>query len=365
MYQEIKLKSFRLESNYIFDEITVGYHIYGRLNAARSNAVWVCHGLTANSDVFDWWKGLFGECQLFNPDQHCIVCVNALGSCYGTTGPSSSEVNHPALLDDFPLLTTRDQARIYEALRNFLEIEQIFTLVGASLGGQQAVEWAIEQPQVIKNLVLIATNARHSAWGIAFNESQRLAIQLDPTYGGGLLDGGQNGLEVARSIAMLSYRSYAGYVRTQTDAGDLIDNFSASSYQRYQGRKLSQRFDAYAYVCLTKAMDSHNVGRGRGSVGKALELVKARTLVVGISSDNLFPVEEQKLLALHIPGADFIQIDSAFGHDGFLIETGKLTEVLADFLDGSYRLIRHTIFKNTVKKNQLIHLAGKSSPHNF
>lgn len=359
MYQELKLKSFRLESNYTFEELTVGYHVYGRLNAARTNVVWVCHGLTANSDVFDWWKGLFGENQLFNPDQYCVICVNALGSCYGTTGPSSSSVDRPALLEDFPLITTGDQARIFEALRSFLEIEKIYTLVGASLGGQQAIEWTIEQTEVIQNLVLIATNARHSAWGIAFNESQRLAIKLDPTYGNGLIDGGQNGLEVARSIAMLSYRSYAGYVRTQTDAENLTDNFAAASYQRYQGRKLSQRFDAYAYVTLTKAMDSHNVGRDRVSIGKALEQISARTLVIGISSDNLFPVEEQKLLALHIPQADFVQIESAFGHDGFLIETDRLSEVIRDFLDGSYRLIRHTIFKNTVKKNQLIHLAGK------
>lgn len=358
MYQEIKVKSFRLESGFLFEEVTVGLHTFGRLNAQRSNTVWVCHGLTANSDVSDWWSGLFGEQRLFNPDQYFIVCINALGSCYGTSGPSKSERGQFALLDQFPLVTTRDQARLCDEVRRLLEIDQIYTLIGASLGGQQALEWAIEVPKAIKNLVLIATNARHSAWGIAYNESQRLAIQNDPTYGDGQLDGGQQGLAVARTIAMLSYRSYAGYVQTQSEpSNDTIDDFRAASYQRHQGSKLAQRFDAYSYVTLSRAMDSHNIARGRDSISQSLAEVSAHTLVIGVSSDQLFPVQEQRLLAQYISAADYVQIDSNFGHDGFLIETEQLAAVIGDFLDGNYRQIRHTVFKTTVKKQQLINRA--------
>ncbi len=358
MYQEIKLKAFRLESGYLFEEITVGFHTYGRLNAARTNVVWACHGLTANSDVLDWWTGLFGERDLFNPDQHFIVCVNMLGSCYGTSGPAQPEGDRPVLLEDFPLVTTRDQARLFEEVRKVLGIAEVYTLIGASLGGQQALEWSIARPEVFRNLILVATNARHSAYGIAFNESQRLAIFNDPTYGNGQIDGGKEGLAVARTIAMLSYRTYRGYVDTQTDpTNERTDDFRAASYQCYQGDKLAQRFDAYSYVTLTRAMDAHNVGRGRDSVSTALKEVMANTLVIGVSSDQLFPTEEQRYLALHIPEADFVAIDSMYGHDGFLIETEQLSHIIGDFLEGNFRQIRHTVFKSTIKKNQLMNLA--------
>ena len=359
MYQEIKVKSFRLENGFVFEEVTVGLHTFGKPNAAKSNIVWVCHGLTANSDVCEWWSGLFGEQRLFNPDQHFIVCINALGSCYGTSGPSQSERGQFALLDRFPMVTTRDQARLCEAVRIQFGIEQIYTLIGASLGGQQALEWAVEMPTAFKNLVLIATNARHSAWGIAFNESQRLAIQQDPTYGDGQLDGGLQGLAVARTIAMLSYRSYAGYVQTQSElSDDIVQDFRAASYQRHQGFKLAQRFDAYAYVALSRSMDSHNLARGRKSISEALAQITAHTLVIGVSSYQLFPVQEQRELVQYIPVADYVQIDSAFGHDGFLIETDQLGLIISDFLDGNYRQIRHTVFKSTVKKQHLVHRAA-------
>ena len=359
MYSEIKLRSLRLENDQVLEQPVIGFHTFGKLNAAKSNVIWVCHGLTANSDVLDWWNGLFGENCLFNEDEHFIICANTLGSCYGTTGPSSPREVQVPLLDKFPTVTVRDQARAHEELRKILGIETLFCLVGASLGGQQALEWSIVNQEVSENLFLIATNARHSAYGIAFNESQRLAIQADPTYG--QINGGKSGLEVARSIAMLSYRSYKGYVQTQTESGnEKSEDFRASSYQRYQGEKLADRFDAYAYVALSKAMDSHNVGRGRVSIADALEQVKARTLVVGVSSDQLFPIAEQKFLATHIAEADYVEIDSAFGHDGFLIETEQLSAVMRDFLDGDYRKFRPTIFKSTIKKNQLMNLiAGR------
>jgi homoserine O-acetyltransferase len=359
MYSELIIPSLRLENDTVLKEPTIGYHTFGRLNAAKSNVIWVCHGLTANSDVASWWEGLFGENKLFSPDAHFIVCANALGSCYGTTGPSTPSKSEVAQLDQFPTLTTRDQVTAHESLRKELGIEKIHLLVGASLGGQQALEWSIINQSLVNNLLLIATNARHSAYGIAFNESQRMAIQADPTYGNGQIDGGKSGLAVARSIAMLSYRSYDGYVQTQTESCcDKREDFRASSYQNYQGDKLANRFDAYAYVTLSKAMDSHNVGRGRKSINNALSLVEARTLVIGVSSDQLFPTKEQKYLANHIPNADYVEIDSAFGHDGFLIETEQLSEVINHFLVGDYTQIRPTVFKSTVKKYELMNLVA-------
>lgn len=333
MYSIQLTAPFQLESGEQIEHLEIGFDIYGKLNPARDNVVWVCHALTANSDVFSWWEGLFGKNKLFNPDDHFIVCVNALGSCYGTTGPNSPSVNKRPLLDEFPFITTRDMARINEELRLVLGIEKIALLVGASLGGQQALEWAVEAPNVHEKLVLIATNARHSAYGIAFNESQRLAIFADPTYGNGQIDGGRQGLIAARSIAMLSYRTYDSYVKTQTNPGThVVESFLASSYQEYQGKKLADRFSAYSYVTLSRAMDAHNIGRKRESIEDALSEITAKTLVVGIKSDQLFPVREQRFLAKHIRNASYAEIQSEYGHDGFLIEYNQLEKLLKAFL---------------------------------
>lgn len=206
-------------------------------------------------------------------------------------------------------------------------------MIGGSLGGQQAVEWAITEPDFVKNLVLIASNARHSPWGIAFNESQRLAISADRTFYAGTPDGGKKGLKAARSIALLSYRSYKAYnISQQEEQDNLTDNYRASSYQNYQGEKLVNRFNAYSYWYLTKSMDSHNVGRNRKGIEKALSLIKARTLVIGIKSDVLFPIEEQQYLSRHIPQSVFAEFESFYGHDGFLIETEALTNIIKSFL---------------------------------
>lgn len=324
---------FQLESGEQIENLEIGFQIYGKLNPSKDNVVWVCHALTANSDVFSWWDGLFGKDKLFNPREHFIVCVNSLGSCYGTTGPKSPGINRRPLLEEFPFITTRDMARINEKLRAILCLEKISLLVGASLGGQQAVEWAILSPGVHEKVILIATNARHSAYGIAFNESQRLAIFSDSTYGNNQIDGGRQGLIAARSIAMLSYRTYQSYCGNQTNPGDHVtENFLASSYQNYQGQKLADRFCAYSYVTLSRAMDAHNVGRNRESIEQALSEITAKVLVIGIESDQLFPVREQKFLAKQITNASYVEIQSDFGHDGFLIEFDQIKAVIVPFL---------------------------------
>ena len=327
-YQEI----FELESGKQLLGLEIGFHTYGKLNKQRDNVVWVCHALTANSDVLDWWKGLFGENDYFNPNDYFIVCANVLGSCYGTTSPLSINPSTctPYYLT-FPDYTIRDIIKAHQLLADHLGINQIEVIIGGSLGGQQALEWSIMEPDRIKNLILIATNARHSPWGIAFNESQRLALSADPTFYNNTPDGGSKGLKAARSIALLSYRTYKTYGVTQQEQTDELHNYRAASYQNYQGQKLVNRFNAYSYWYLSKVMDSHNVGRGRHGVEKALSEIKARTLVIGIKSDVLFPIEEQQYLFRHIPKAALAEIDSFYGHDGFLIDTEVLTKIISSF----------------------------------
>jgi homoserine O-acetyltransferase len=326
-------KIFKLESGKKLRGLEIGFNTYGRLNKNRDNVVWVCHALTANSDVLDWWKGLFGANNHFNPDEHFIVCANILGSAYGTTNPLSiNPVTGQPYYLSFPQVTTRDMVAAHQLLANHLGIKDIDILIGGSLGGQQAIEWSIIEPNRINNLILIATNAKHSPWGIAFNESQRLAITTDRTFYANKPDGGSKGLKAARSIALLSYRGYKTYnVTQQEDKENKLDDYRAASYQNYQGEKLVNRFNAYSYWYLTKAMDSHDVGRKRGGVEKALSTIKARTLVIGIKSDILFPIDEQQYLFKHIPKAAFAELDSFYGHDGFLIETDTLTKVISSF----------------------------------
>ncbi len=315
-------KPFILESGKLLPSVEVAFSTYGTLNEAKDNVIYVCHALTANADVADWWIGMLGDDLIFDTKKYFIVCANLLGSCYGTTGPSSinPEINQK-YGKAFPLITVRDLVKAHQLLAEHLQLKSIYLLCGGSLGGQQAMEWAIMQPSFIKNLFLIATNPRHSAWGIAFNEAQRMALEA-----------GEKGLEAARAIAMLSYRNYTMYENTQTDIEEKTDDFRAASYQRYQGLKLKKRFDADSYFTLSKAMDSHHVGRGRNSMHEALAQIKAKTLVIGIETDILFPKQEQEFIAENIPGAVLEIIPSDYGHDGFLMETKTISELLKKYL---------------------------------
>lgn len=325
---------FRLECGVILPEIKIAYQTWGRLNEARNNVIWVCHALTANSDVSAWWPGMIGPQKAFDTDRYFVICANIPGSCYGSTGPlSTNPKTGEAWYKNFPLITIRDMVKAFQLLRLHLGIEQIDLLVGGSLGGYQALEWSVMEHSLIKHLFLIATSAKESAWGIAIHTTQRLAIEADQTWAEQRPDAGSKGLKVARAIGMLTYRSYEAYAKTQTDADDTkLDHFKASSYIEYQGSKLVQRFNAYSYWVLTKSMDTHNVARDRGDIKKALQYVTAKTLIIGITSDLLCPLEEQQFLAAHIPQSKFVCIDSVYGHDGFLVETGQITEQLLQWL---------------------------------
>ena len=325
---------FKLEGGAQLSNLHIAYYTYGQMNATKDNVIWICHALTGNADAADWWSGLVGEDKLFDPAHYFIVCANMLGSCYGTTGPDSKdpETGKP-YGKDFPMITVRDMVKAHQLLAAHLEIGSIQMALGGSMGGQQVLEWAIMEPERLQKICLLATNARHSPWGIAFNEAQRMAIEADPTIYDGTPQAGKSGLEAARAVAMLSYRNYGIFGQTQDESSaDKINGFRASSYQRYQGLKLHQRFTVLSYLCLSKAMDSHNVGRGRIGVEEVLSSIKANTLVIGIQSDILFPIEEQILIANQIPNAKLEIIESKYGHDGFLIENEIIKALIFPFL---------------------------------
>lgn len=326
-------ETFITEGGAVIPSLRVAYSTWGNPDSTGSNTIWVCHALTANSDVESWWPGMVGPGLLFDTDRYFIVCANILGSCYGTTGPASvNPATGELWLRSFPLITVRDLVNVHEILRKHLGISTIHTVIGSSIGGFQALEYSIMYPDIVKRLVFIASNAKQSPWGIAFNESQRLAMEADESFAANRPGGGEKGMKAARSIALLSYRNGNAYNRTQKeDDEEKTDGFRASSYQVYQGDKLVKRFNPYSYYCLTKLSDSHNAGRGRGGVEKALKGVKAETLCIGITSDLLFPVAEQKFVAENVASGSYVEIDSFFGHDGFLIETGKVTEIVKRF----------------------------------
>lgn len=303
-----------LESGDALQDLKICYTTMGKLNKAKTNVVWIFHALTANSNPAEWWADLVGEGKSIDPKDHFIVCANMLGSCYGSTGPKDLT---------FPLVTITDMVKAHKILLDYLEIKKVHLGIGGSMGGQQLLEWAVQEPELFENIVPLATNAYHSPWGIAFNEAQRMALENIDTA---------KGLETARAIAMLSYRHYNTYGKTQQDVDQRWDSFCASSYQRYQGEKLRKRFSAESYYYLSKAMDSHHLGRHFGSAEAALRRIKSRALVIGIDTDILFPPHEQRFLAENIQNAIFKEIHSDYGHDGFLIEAKKISALLNDFL---------------------------------
>lgn len=326
-------QNFELESGKLLPGFQLRYTTLGRLNASRSNIVWVCHALTGNSDVTSWWSTLFTDDSPFNSNEHFIICANMLGGCYGSTGPLSinPQTGKP-FFHSFPTLTNRDVVRAFDLLREQLGFEKVHTLIGASLGGQQVLEWSISKPEVFEHIIVIATNAFHSPWGVAFNEAQRLAIEADPTWKENDERAGLSGMKAARAIGMLSYRHYTGFAQSQSErSSDVTEDFRAATYQRYQGEKLAKRFNAFTYWLLSKMMDSHNVGRGKESVEEALRSIRAKTLVISIDTDILFPPEEQEFLAKHIPDASLKTLSSAYGHDGFLVEFETFKHIIREF----------------------------------
>lgn len=293
--------------------LKVAYHTYGELNAARDNVVWVCHALTASSDVADWWPGTVAAGGILDPSQWFVVCANKLGSPYGSSSPLDGAWGE--------VVTFRDIVRAHRMLASHLGIDRISRLIGGSTGGAQAMEWAYVEPHRFDQLVLLATLPQSTAWIQASSEAQRMAILAAANPA--------DGLAAARAIAMLQYRGCGAYNMTQTEPDtDRLRDFRVASYQRYQGRKLSNRFDVECYLALLDTLDSHNIGRARGGVEVALARITTPTIAIGIDTDIMFPCLDIKTMADAMPQAHYHTIHSDFGHDGFLIETPTITTLL-------------------------------------
>ena len=352
-------ETFELESGESIRDLQIAYHTYGKLNREKSNVIWVCHALTANSDPVDWWPGLVGKGYEIDPDKFFIVCANVLGSCYGTTGPRSIDpkTGEPYGLS-FPKITVRDSVKAHAVLAKKLGIDKISLVIGGSYGGFQALEFTFLKNIKVENLALVATGAKETAWAISIHEAQRMALEADQTFYDNEENTGRKGLEAARGMGLVTYRTFEAYKERQTDDDGRIDDFRASSYIRYQGKKLADRFHAHNYWYLSKCLDSHNIGRDRGGVKNALSKINIPVSVIGISTDHLVPTSEQKFLAKHIPNARYHEVDSDYGHDGFLIEAKTIGAILKQdfehiFVSGNKR-------KNGVKKPcRVVDLSGR------
>ena len=329
IYQE----ELKLESGKSIEGFPLAYTTIGSMSALKDNVVWIFQAMTANSNPAEWWPGMVGEGKFFDPAKYFIICINTPGSCYGSIGPLNiNPTTNKPYYRHFPFFSPLDMVRAYDKLRIELGIEKIFLGIGSSLGGQQLISWAASSPELFEYIVPISTNAFQSPWGKAFNASQRMCIEADPTWYEEKADGGIQGMKVARAVALISYRSYETYDKTQQDPKESVENFKSESYQKYQGEKLSKRFNAYSYYMLSKSLDSHHLGRGFFEAEELLQRIKSKCLVIGISSDLLFPVGEQKFIASHIPGAKLEIIESMYGHDGFLLEDIIITTLLENFI---------------------------------
>jgi len=318
-----------LEAGGVLEDARIVFHCSEK---RHGRVIWICHALTANSNPEDWWPEMVGEGCSIDPEKDFVVCVNVPGSPYGSTGPASlNPSTGKRWLLDFPSITMRDMVQALIAVRKSLEIETVDLLIGSSIGGFQAIEWAVTEPERFRRCAFIATAPRISPYLGASVEAQRMALEADASFRRAAdIHGGEAGLRCARAQALISYRCFTGYGLTQKEEdADTLFAGKVASYERYQGEKLIRRnFDAYSYFTLCNAMDSHNLGRGRGGVDKALSGIRAKVTVVSIDTDSIFPPQESRIWAGQIPGAEYLEIASKFGHDGFLLETAKLSAIL-------------------------------------
>lgn len=343
-----KDEPFDLESGGSLHPVNLRYAVYGALNESRDNAILVCHALSGSARAGDWWPQLFGEHGIFDLRRDCVICVNVIGSCYGSSGPQSinPDTGKP-FATNFPLVTVRDWVRSQALLLDHLGVERLRAVIGGSVGGMQALQWAIDNPARVENCIAIGA-APLTAMGLALNHLQRLAIVNDAKWRNGAYEAGDGpnaGLALARALAMISYKSEQlfaeRFARNPNRNGEdplrsFTGRYDIGGYLDYQGAIFTRRFDANSYLIITKAMDNFNPSRGHESERSALERVKARVLMVGISSDWLFPPQEVKALAEKMKDAgvdaEYAELQSSHGHDGFLAEPDAFAPIVRGFL---------------------------------
>ena len=342
-----------------FGPITLAYETWGTLNAAGDNAILITHALTGSSHAYDverpddaraaWWNPLIGPGRPIDTTRYFVVCSNILGSCYGSTGPSSIDphTGRPYGLN-FPVITIRDMVRAQHALVEHLGIRELAMVIGGSIGGQQALEWAVTYPELVRKVAVIASTAAVSAQAIAFNEVARQTIMADQQWSEGNYVPGQGpetGLAIARMLAMITYQSEESMemrfgrnparcqnITSPTGYSDFGKRFDVEGYLYHHGRSLTRRFDANSYLYITRAMDLYDVSEGYPSIDDALSRLQSKALFVGIRSDFLFPAAHVRWLANKVRSlggdATYVELDSPHGHDAFLKEWGQMTEAL-------------------------------------
>ena len=345
--------SFALEAGGHLPAVTVAYETWGALDADRSNAVLVLHALTGDSHAVGpveaghpspgWWEGIIGPGAPIDSDRYFVVCPNVLGGCQGTTGPASAAPDGLPYGSRFPLITIRDQVAVEVALADQMAIAQWSAVVGGSMGGMRALEWAIAHPERVRRAVIISVGAAASADEIALCSLQVRAIRADPAFAGGdyYTTGTRPlaGLAIARGIGQISYRTASEFDTRFGHAAQAEEDplkggrYAVESYLEHHGDKLGERFDPNSYIVLSEAMNSHDVGRGRGGIAAALATITAPVTLAGIVSDRLYPLALQEELARLIPTARPVTpISSPFGHDGFLLEVDQVGAVIAGAL---------------------------------
>jgi len=351
-------QKFKTESGAGLGPIDIAYETYGNLNEKRDNVILIAHHLTADAHVAGkhtvdnessgWWDTLIGPNKVIDTNQYYVICINVLGSCYGTTGPAS--INPETGREygtDFPVITIGDMVRLQKAFLKELEINELYAVIGGSMGGMQALKWAVEYPEFVQKVVPIGTPGRLKAQSIAYNQIGIEAIKNDPAWQNGHYynTGSQpkKGMALARKIGMITFRSPQSFQerfgREELDSKEFytLDNqFEINNYLDYHGDKFIDRFDANSFIYLTKAMDLYDLGRGYESFNAALNRIKAEVLIITISSDQLFPPEEtlEVVEGLNEVGGnvEYQVINSDFGHDAFLVEFDKLKPLIGKFL---------------------------------
>jgi len=359
--QFLSVGDLTLESGVVLPDVTVAYETWGQLNEDHSNAVLLEHALTADSHVVGpigpghnapgWWEGIVGPGLAIDTNKWFVISANVLGGCQGTTGPSTISPDGRPYGADFPQITIRDQVTTEVALADALGIERWAMVAGGSMGGMRALEWAVTEPERVERLVVIAAPAQTTGDHIAWAAPQLAAIRLDPAWRGGQYydapagHGPHHGLGIARRIAHATYRSAHEFDtrfghQSQGEGATLVagatherGRFAVESYLDHHADKISRRFDANSYIVLTESLLTQDVGRGRGGVRAALGQVIAKTLVVGVDTDRLYPIAQQERIASGIPGAAPMEvIRSPYGHDGFLIEIDQMGGLIRGLL---------------------------------
>jgi homoserine O-acetyltransferase len=309
-----RVPRFELESGDVLRDVLQAYHLDGALNADRDNLVLVFHSLTGASETVGGWGGtLIGPEKTVDTGRYAVLCANLLGSCYGTTGPAE--------VDPFPPVTPRDQARLVQLLVDELGVRSVALAAGGSLGGMVAMEWAVENPSLARSVAVFAAPAAHTAHAIAWNHIQRAVVEA----------AGARGLEIARMVGMMTYRTATEHAARFGRKNEADGRWSVASYLDYQGRKLRDRFSVDSYTALTRTMDAHDVGRGRGGVAAALGRIEGRLIGVGIPGDLLYAPEDVRAW-VDAAGGEYREIVSPVGHDAFLLDHPQVGAILAGAL---------------------------------